>query len=50
MTIQSDNLTDTLLFFMSAELPALGRGLIYVGMGQVLRWMAPIVEESKTLV
>lgn len=50
MTIRSDNLTDTLLFCMSAELPALGRGLIYVGMGQVLRWMAPIVEESKTLV
>ena len=50
MTIRSDNLTDTLLFFMSAELPALGRGLIYVGMGQVLRRMAPIVEESKTLV
>jgi hypothetical protein len=50
MTIRSHNLTDTLLIFMSTELPALGRGLIYVGMGQVLRRMVPIVEESKTLV
>lgn len=50
MTIQSDNPTDTLLFLMSAELPALARGLIFIGMGLVLRRMVPIVEESKTLV
>jgi len=50
MTIQSRNLTDTLAFIMSAELPALGRGLLYVGMGQVLRRIVPLVEESKTLV
>lgn len=50
MTIQSGDLMDTLGFFMSGELPALGRGLVYVGIGQVLRWMLPIIEESKTLV
>ncbi|UCG56879.1 MAG: hypothetical protein JSU70_18680 [Phycisphaerales bacterium] len=50
MTIHSRDLTDTLWFFVSGELPALGRGLIYVGIGQVLRRMVPIIEESKTLV
>ena len=50
MTYRNANLTDTLLYLMSAELPALVRGLIFIGMGLVLRRIVPIVEESKTLV
>ena len=50
LTYRSAHLTDTLLYFISAELPALVKGLISVGMGQVLRRIVPIVEESKTLV
>jgi hypothetical protein len=50
MTIRSYNLTDTLVYFVSWEPPALVMGLIFIGMGQVLRRILPIIEESKTLV
>jgi len=50
MTIRSHDLTDTLLFFVFWETPALVMGLIFIGMGQVLRRILPIIEESKTLV
>jgi hypothetical protein len=48
--LRNPNLTNTLLYFMSAELPALVRGLIFIAMGLVLRRIVPIIEESKTLV
>lgn len=39
-----------LLYFLSALLPAVAKGLIFVGMAQVLQRIVPMVEESKTLV
>ena len=39
-----------LLFFLSAELPAVAKGLIFIGIARVLHRIVPIIEESKTLV
>ena len=39
-----------LLYFLSAELPAVAKGLIFIGIARVLHRIVPIIEESKTLV
>jgi len=39
-----------LLYLLSAELPAVAKGLIFVGIARVLHRIVPIIEESKTLV
>ena len=38
------------LFFLSAELPAVAKGLIIIGIARILNRIVPIIEESKTLV
>jgi len=38
------------LYFLSAVLPAFAKGLIVVGMAQILKRIVPMIEESKTLV
>jgi len=38
------------LYFLSAVLPAVAKGLIFVGMAQALQRIVPMAEESKTLV
>jgi len=50
MTFINTSIMKTFFYFVSVELTALVKGLISVGMGQVLRRIVPIVEESKTLV
>ena len=39
-----------LLYFFSAQLPAVAKGLIFIGMAQILKRIVPTIEESKTLV
>lgn len=39
-----------LLYLLSAELPAVAKGLIFIGIARVLHRIVPIIEESKTLV
>ncbi len=39
-----------LSFLLSAELPAVAKGLILIGIARVLHRIVPIIEESKTLV
>jgi hypothetical protein len=48
----TNTLTVSLLFshFLAGVLPAVARGLIFAGLGQVLRRIVPIIEESRTLV
>ena len=45
-----DGTVNLFLFLLSALMPAIARGLIFVGMAKVLKRMVPMVEESKTLV
>jgi hypothetical protein len=46
------NVTNSLLLLrlLSMAIPALAKALILVGLGQILRRVLPVIEESKTLV
>ena len=48
--IKNANMIFLLQYFLSVVLPAVAKGLIFVGMGHILQRIVPIIEESKTLV
>lgn len=48
--IKNANMIFLLQYFLSVVLPAVAKGLIFVGMGHILQRIVPILEESKTLV
>jgi len=48
--IKNANMIFLLEYFLSVVLPAVAKGLIFVGMGHILQRIVPILEESKTLV
>jgi hypothetical protein len=50
--VLTDTLTVPLLFlhFLAGVVPAVAKALIFAGLGQILRRIVPMIEESKTLV